>query len=597
MTSESNDLYDVLVVGGGPAGLSAALALGRARKRVLLVDAGPRRNAAATHVHNFLTRDGTPPDEMRRIGRAQLAHYPNVEARDVGVRSVAGAKGAFEIVLADAIVRARRVLLATGMIDEPLAIDGFAALWGRSIFQCPYCHGWEVQGGRWGFFAQHPEAPHTVPFATMLRGWSDDVTVFTNGAALAPDALAKLDDAGVRVETGRIARFVEGARGLASLMLEDGREVPCDALFAHPAQRQVEAVKALGLALDDDGMVKIDPMMRETSIPGIYAAGDLATRAQGAILAAAAGMQAAAAINMELTAALVIEARKVARANDAQTTCWNEQAGPKWVRRQEELDAQLEPVGAAIIEKLALKRGERVLDVGCGAGATTLAIADLVRPGGVTGLDVSVPLLGRADERSRGLENVRFVHADAQTHDFEQARGLEQARFDVVFSRFGVMFFDDPVRAFRNLRAALAPRGRLGFVCWRSAAENPLFTLPLEAAAAFVDPASQVPAPEAPGPFAFADASRVRAFLEAAGFVEIEITPHDVDVVYAGSRDPDAAAELALEIGPLGRALATIDPAQHAEVRAAVRRAFERHVTPRGVILPTATWLVTARRD
>jgi thioredoxin reductase len=304
MTNDTNTIHDVVVVGGGPAGLSAALTLGRARKRVLLLDAGPRRNAAATHVHNFLTRDGTPPDEMRRIAREQLAHYPNVAIRDVGVRAIAGEKGAFTVTLDDATVTARRVILATGMIDEPIAIDGFAALWGRSIFQCPYCHGWEAQGGRWGFLAGHPEAPHTVPFATMLRGWSDDVTVFTNGQSLAPAARTTLEAAGVRIESSPISRFVAGASGLASVALGDGRSVACDTLFAHPTQRQVDVVRALDLALDDDGMVKVDPMMRETSRPGIHAAGDLATRAQGAILAAAAGMQAAAAINMELTASL-----------------------------------------------------------------------------------------------------------------------------------------------------------------------------------------------------------------------------------------------------------------------------------------------------
>ena len=140
--NDTHTTYDVLVVGGGPAGLAAALTLGRARKRVLLTDSGPRRNAAATHVYNFLTRDGTPPDEMRRVAREQLAHYPNVAVRDVGVRAITGEKGAFAITLDDDRVIARRVVLATGMIDEPIAIDGFTALWGRSIFQCPYCHGW-----------------------------------------------------------------------------------------------------------------------------------------------------------------------------------------------------------------------------------------------------------------------------------------------------------------------------------------------------------------------------------------------------------------------------------------------------------------------
>src|SRR5687768_1591765 len=136
-------IYDIVIVGGGPGGLSAALALGRARKRVLLCDSGPRRNAAADQIHNFVTRDGTPPHEFRRIGRQQLATYPNVETREVPVESISGTRGAFQVRLTTGTVEARRILLCTGMIDEMLPIDGFRELWGRGIFQCPYCHGWE----------------------------------------------------------------------------------------------------------------------------------------------------------------------------------------------------------------------------------------------------------------------------------------------------------------------------------------------------------------------------------------------------------------------------------------------------------------------
>lgn len=289
--------YDVVIVGGGPGGLSAALALGRARKRVLLCDAGPRRNAAATHVHNFVTRDGTPPDELRRIGRAQLATYPRVEVRDVRVEAIAGARGAFRVQLASETVEARRVLLCVGMVDELLAIDGFRELWGHTIFQCPYCHGWEVQDGRWGYLAREADAAHALPFATMLRGWTKDVVVFTGGAfELPPDVRERLGAVGVRIETAPLAHIRRGAVDLA-----DGTAVACDALFTHPPQRQVELIRALGVALDEHGYVRIDPMTRETSIPGVYAAGDLTTRMQAAIAAAAAGTQAAAMINMELT--------------------------------------------------------------------------------------------------------------------------------------------------------------------------------------------------------------------------------------------------------------------------------------------------------
>lgn len=294
--------HDVVIVGGGPAGLSAALALGRARKRVLLCDAGPRRNAAASHIHNFVTRDGTPPDEFRRIARRQLSTYPNVEIQDVPVRSLSGARGAFRIDLGSMTVDARRVLLCTGMIDEMVAIDGFGELWGRSIVQCPYCHGWEARDRRWGFLVLPPAAAHFTTFALQLLGWTRDVTVFTHDAfQIGAKDRAQLEAAGIRVETSAVDLLRAGQGSLDSVALADGRNVPCDLLFAHPPQRHVPVVRELGLALDDDGYVKVDPMKRETSRAGVYAAGDLTTRGQGAMFAAAAGTQAAAALNVDLT--------------------------------------------------------------------------------------------------------------------------------------------------------------------------------------------------------------------------------------------------------------------------------------------------------
>lgn len=295
-------IHDVVIVGGGPGGLSAALALGRARKRVLLCDSGPRRNAAAKHIQNFVTRDGTPPDEFRRVGREQLAGYPNVEFRDARVDSISGSKGAFRLTVGADILDARRVLLCTGMIDEMLAIDGFRELWGRSIFQCPYCHGWEVRERAWGYLVGAADLSHFLPFALQIRGWTEDIVVFTNGAFEIPrEARAQLQSAGIRVETAPVARLVAGEHGLAAVELEGGARVPREILFAHPPQRQVELIRALELELDDNGFVKVDPMKRETSVPGIYAAGDLTSRMQGAIHAAAAANIAAAMLNVELT--------------------------------------------------------------------------------------------------------------------------------------------------------------------------------------------------------------------------------------------------------------------------------------------------------
>lgn len=301
---ENTAHFDVVIAGGGPAGLSAALALGRARRRVLLCDAGPRRNAAAEHIHNFVTRDGTSPNEFRRIGREQLVAYTSVDVRQAAIQAIAGARGAFEVRLDSETVRARRVILCTGMIDELPALEGIQALWGTSIFQCPYCHGWEIQDRR---FAALIGSVEMLEFALLLRGWSRQVVALTNGRfAIPAEAAARLASGGVRLEERTVARLLAHEGRLAGIEFSEGPKMDCDALFTHPPQRQVELVHALGLALDEQGYVKVDPMTRETSIPGIYAGGDLLTRMQGAIMAAAAGTQAAAMLNHFLTVELAL---------------------------------------------------------------------------------------------------------------------------------------------------------------------------------------------------------------------------------------------------------------------------------------------------
>jgi len=293
--------YDVVIVGGGPGGLSAALALGRARKRVLLTDSGPRRNAAAVHLRNFVTRDGTPPAEFRRIGREQLASYPSVEVRDEPVESLSGTRGAFQLRLPSGAVDARRVLLCTGMVDQLPPLEGFRELWGTAIFQCPYCHGWEVRDQRWGYLASAANADHFAPFAMKLRGWTSDVVVFAAGFDVPAESRALLESAGIRLETAPVSRLVAEGGRLQAVELANGTRVPRDVLFSHPPQRQVELVRAAAVELDEDGLVRVDPMKSETSVPGIYAAGDLTTRMQGAILAAAAGTRAATMINLDLS--------------------------------------------------------------------------------------------------------------------------------------------------------------------------------------------------------------------------------------------------------------------------------------------------------
>ncbi len=277
--------------------------------------------------------------------------------------------------------------------------------------------------------------------------------------------------------------------------------------------------------------------------------------------------------------------------NAEQITYWNEQGGPKWVTLQETLDQQLAPFGHVVMDRLALGAGERVLDVGCGCGETSLELGRRVgATGTVLGVDISTVMLARARERAgrEGATNVTFVAADAQTHAFPPAS------FDVIFSRFGVMFFADPRAAFRNLAAALVPGGRLGFHCWKTLADNPWMTVPLFAALQHVPPPAPPP-PDAPGPFAFADAERVRGILADAGFAEIAFESHGA-LMGVGTGDVDEAADFALQMGPASIAIREATPETIAKVRASVREALAAHRTPTGVRLATATWIVTARK-
>jgi thioredoxin reductase len=295
----NDGLFDVLIVGSGPSGLQAALTLGRVRRRVLVADGGPPRNARAVHMNNFVSRDGVAPADFRREARTQLAKYPNVTLRDEPIETLTGSRGDFRA----GTILARRVLLATGLVDELPALEGLAPLWGYSVFQCPYCHGWEAQDRRWGYYSPDATAQHVGLFVMQLRGWSATVTLFTDN--LGAEVRGTLRAAKVAIESASVARLLGTGYQLEAVELADGRRIACEALLMHPPQKQVELVRVLGVSLDDEGYVRTDPMTRETSIPGIYAAGDLTTRAQAAVLAAAAGMQAAAVINAELTTDLV----------------------------------------------------------------------------------------------------------------------------------------------------------------------------------------------------------------------------------------------------------------------------------------------------
>jgi SAM-dependent methyltransferase len=280
-------------------------------------------------------------------------------------------------------------------------------------------------------------------------------------------------------------------------------------------------------------------------------------------------------------------------ANAEQKSYWNEQAGPVWVAFQERLDRQIGPHGELAQAKLAAKPGERVLDLGCGCGDSSLALAVRVAPGGsVLGLDLSEPMLARARERAAAarLANVSFRAADVQT------AALEAGAFDAAFSRFGVMFFADPAAAFRNVRSALRPGGRLAFACWRPVAENPWVTVPLAAAAPLLSFPPPAP-PDAPGPFSFGEAARVQRILAAAGFSDVVIEPAELAMTPGGG-DLDEAAETFLDVGPVSAVLREMkaDAALRERVRAAIRKAFEPHLRAGRVEIGSAIWLVQARR-
>ncbi|MFO0633032.1 MAG: methyltransferase domain-containing protein [Nannocystaceae bacterium] len=272
--------------------------------------------------------------------------------------------------------------------------------------------------------------------------------------------------------------------------------------------------------------------------------------------------------------------------NPEQRAFWNEQAGPRWVTADDYVAAMLAPCSAALFARAAIGTGERVLDVGCGAGQTTVELAARTGPSGrVVGLDVSAPLLERARARGEGLPQVSFLEADAQVHD------LGDARFDAVVSRFGVMFFADPVAAFTRLRGACDRGGRLAFVCWRSVADNPWFAAPLRAMARHVEPPPP-PEPGAPGPFGLADGPHIAEILARAGWHRVVIEP--IDVSLQVGRDPDDALRLAQLLGATAAPLAQAEPAARDAALSAVRSVYVEAHGPDGVHMPGAIWAVTA---
>jgi SAM-dependent methyltransferase len=274
--------------------------------------------------------------------------------------------------------------------------------------------------------------------------------------------------------------------------------------------------------------------------------------------------------------------------NAAQAEYWNQIAGRRWTDRQEEQDLVLRPISDRLIAAADAKPGQRVIDVGCGCGATTIDFAARVMPGGeVLGLDISEPMLARTRERAPSTLPARFVLADATVYDFEPAWA------DLAVSRFGVMFFADPARSFANLRKGMKSGGRLAFACWREARQNPFFVVPLREAKKHAPPLPETN-PDDPGPFAFADDALVRRVLTEAGFADIVVTPQDLDLDIAIGRGLDAAVAGALSIGPTSRILDGQPEAVRAAAAADIRKALSERAKGDRVPLGAAIWIVTA---
>jgi SAM-dependent methyltransferase len=277
--------------------------------------------------------------------------------------------------------------------------------------------------------------------------------------------------------------------------------------------------------------------------------------------------------------------------NAAQIAYWNDKAAVTWTAFQDRLDALFEPLTALALREAAPAAGERAIDIGCGCGATLLALAAGIGPAGhVLGLDVSVPMANRARERiaMAGVGNAEVMVSDAASHAFDRTD------IDLLFSRFGVMFFADPVAAFANLRGAMRQDGRLLCAAWRPLADNPWFRVPLEAARGLVPPQPTAD-PDAPGPFAFGNRDRTLDMLTGAGWRDVTLTPHEVPMRFAAAGQLEEATKLAMSVGALARILGQESQAVRESVRAAVTEALKAYDSPAGINLPGSIWLISAR--
>ncbi|MGW1031167.1 NAD(P)/FAD-dependent oxidoreductase [Streptomyces antibioticus] len=299
---EADETYEVIVIGGGAAGLSAALVLGRARRRTLVIDAGEPRNAPAAHMHGYLTRDGMAPADFLAAGREEIARYGVDLVRDRAVDVVRDTD--FAVVLAGGrTVRARQLVVATGLKDELPPLPGLAERFGRDVLHCPYCHGWEVRDRAFGVLATTPLSVHQ---ALMVSQWSKDVTLFLHTVAeadLSDDDLRRLAAAGVRVVPGEVSGLTVADDRLTAVRLQDGTEYDREVLFVAPrAVPRTDLPARLGAEMTETpfGAYPVVDAQGRTTVPGLWAAGNVSGFAEQVVNAASRGYRSGAAINGEL---------------------------------------------------------------------------------------------------------------------------------------------------------------------------------------------------------------------------------------------------------------------------------------------------------
>ncbi|ODT76817.1 MAG: pyridine nucleotide-disulfide oxidoreductase [Pelagibacterium sp. SCN 64-44] len=296
-------MQDVIIVGGSFAGLAAAMQLGRARRKVTVLDTGLNRNRYAERAHNVLGHDGVPPADLLAAARAQVRAYPSVDFVAEAAVRVVGAPDAFTVTTAAGrVLEGRRLILAYGIVDDLPAIPGFAESWGKTVIHCPFCHGYEVAGKSWGLLYSSPMSLHGP---TLYANWTDDITLILDGHEIIAEERHKLERRGVRIENGRLAAIAQDHGVLRGVTLDDGTRLDLAALYAHPRNRPSADLHAqLGLEMKETptGTMVAVGDVQATSRPGIFAAGDLATGMHSITFAASAGSLAAMGVLQSLMA-------------------------------------------------------------------------------------------------------------------------------------------------------------------------------------------------------------------------------------------------------------------------------------------------------